>query len=256
MMAALSFDGVDARLAAGFALDGVDFGVAPGEVVGLVGANGSGKTTVLRLAAGIVRADSGEIRLSGRPMDGLGERARSGLVAYLPQERRVEWNLPAWRIVALGAPDRSPSEVRDLAVAALTEVGLAALAERGVREMSGGERARVLFARLLIRSAPLIVADEPASGLDVAAQFLILERLRARADHGAAVLVSLHDLTLAARACDRLVVLKSGKVVAVGPPQDALNPSILELAFGLEGGWSMSPTGPVLATKRAGPAIT
>jgi iron complex transport system ATP-binding protein len=127
-----------------------------------------------------------------------------------------------------------------------------AIAERGVLDMSGGERARVLLARLLATRAPLLVADEPAAGLDPDAQFLSLERLRARAEAGAAVMVTLHDLTLAARACDRLAVLHAGRLRALAPPARALSAEILAEVFGLEGALVESAAGLTLAARRRG----
>jgi len=122
--------------------------------------------------------------------------------------------------------------------------------------MSGGERARVLLARLLATRAPLLVADEPAAGLDPEAQLLILERLRQRAVDGAAVVVTSHDLALVARACDRLAVLHHGRLVALAPPREALSPQILAEVFALEGALIDSPAGLILAaTRRAATAL-
>jgi iron complex transport system ATP-binding protein len=231
-------------------LRGIDLSVAPGEIVGVLGANGSGKTTLVRAALGLAPLRRGEARLGGRPVATLSNLERSDLAAYLPQERRVGWNMPAWRIAVLGAPHRPPLQARALALAALTEAGVEALAERGVRDMSGGERARVLLARMLVTGAPLLVADEPAAGLDPDAAFRVMEILRARAERGGAVVATLHDLTLAVRTCDRLAVLQSGRLVALGPPQAALNAEILALAFGLDGEVMESPAGPVVAARR------
>ncbi len=250
MTAALELTVVTVRLGARTILEDLSLSVAPGEVVGLVGANGAGKTTLIRAALGLARLTAGAVRLGGRDLVSLSERERAGLVGYLPQERRVAWNMPAWRIAALGAADRSPAEAQAAARACLDELEAGAIAERGVLDMSGGERARVLLARLLATRAPLLVADEPAAGLDPDAQFLCLERLRARAADGAAVVVTLHDLTLAARACDRLAVLHDGRLHALASPAEALSPIILAEVFGLEGSLVDSPAGPTLAARR------
>ena len=153
-------------------------------------------------------------------------------------------------MAALGAPFLSGEEALIRARAALEEVGAGHLADRGAAEMSGGERARVLLARALATSAPLLLADEPIAGLDPDAQRLVLERLRARADAGQGVLVSLHDLTLAAASADRIVVLDAGRVVADGPPLEALAPAVLRRTFGLDGRWIDGPDGPLLAARR------
>ncbi|MGH7022093.1 MAG: ATP-binding cassette domain-containing protein, partial [Caulobacteraceae bacterium] len=123
-------------------------------------------------------------------------------------------------------------------------------AERGVRDMSGGERAKTLIARLLVTGAPLLMADEPTAGLDPHAALAAMDILRSRAEGGAAVVATLHDLTLAARACDRLAVMSAGRVLVLGPPAEALAPPVLAEAFGLEGELIATPAGAVLAVRR------
>jgi iron complex transport system ATP-binding protein len=233
------------------ALRGAGLTVMPGEMVGVLGPNGSGKTTLLRAGLGLLRPQAGTAALAGRPMQEIPEVVRARLVGYLPQERRVGWNLASLEIAALGAPDLPPAKAREVAADMLARVGLAGFEQRGVLEMSGGERARVLLARLLATRAPLLVADEPAAGLDPDAQLLTLELLRAEAARGAAVVVTLHDLTLAARFCGRLVVLAEGRVVVDGTPDQALTPDILLRVFGLDGALIGSPAGAVIAATRA-----
>ena len=245
-----SLEGLVVRHGSRLALDGAGLSVAPGEMVGVLGPNGSGKTTLLRAGLGLLRCGAGTACLSGRPVNALSEIERAHLVGYLPQERRVGWNLASLALVALGAPDQPPAVASSIAADCLQRVGLAGFEERGVLEMSGGERARVLLARLLATRAPLLVADEPAAGLDPDAQLLTLELLRAEAARGAAVVVTLHDLTLAARFCDRLVVLSQGRVEADGPPAQALSPDILRTVFGLEGALIEAGGETVLAARR------
>ncbi|MET0271918.1 MAG: ABC transporter ATP-binding protein, partial [Phenylobacterium sp.] len=222
----------------------------PGEVLGIVGANGAGKTTLLRAALGLAHLDTGSAKLAGRDVRGMPEAVRASLAAYLPQERRVGWNLPAWRVASLGAFHRPPREARDAAYDALRRVGLAGLETRGVLDMSGGERARALLARLLAARAPLLVADEPAAGLDPDAQLLAMELFREEAQRGAAVVLTLHDLGLAARACDRIAVLHTGRITADGPPVQALSPDILASAFALDGRLDATADGLILLAKR------
>ncbi len=255
-MSLLSLERVQARLGKAVVLDGVDLSVAAGEVVALCGPNGAGKSSVIRVAVGLLDTTGGQVRLGGTQIADLSHRQKAERAAYLPQERRIAWNLPAVEVAALGAPFLSGGEALARAVAALDEVGAGHLADRGVAEMSGGERARVLLARALVVDAPLLLADEPIAGLDPDAQRLVLERLRARADGGAGVLVSLHDLTLAATMADRVVVLDQGRVTADGAPSDAapiqaLSPAVLREVFGLDGGWIEGPNGPLLAARRA-----
>jgi iron complex transport system ATP-binding protein len=251
MTAALEMDGLGVQLGGRIVLTDVALAVAPGEVLGVLGPNGAGKTTLLRAAIGLQARSAGIVRLGGRPLETLNERERASLAAYLPQERRVAWNMPAWRIAALGAHDRAPVLAHALALEQLDALEIGDLAERGVLDMSGGERARVLLARLLVTRAPLLVADEPAAGLDPETQFLALMRLRERATAGAAVVVTLHDLTLAARFCDRVAVLHRGRTEAIGPPLDVLVPELLAQVFALEGALVATEVGLVLAARRS-----
>lgn len=232
-------------------LKGASLSIAPGEMVGVLGPNGAGKTTLLRAGLGLLPLQAGQVRLAGKAVAELKPALRARAVGYLPQERRVGWNLAVLRIVALGAPDLPEGEARALAAACLARVGLSGFEDRGVLDLSGGERARVLLARLLATRAPLLAADEPTAGLDPDAQFLALDLLAQEAARGAAVVLTLHDLALAARVCDRLIVLHDGRVAADGPPRETLTPAILRTVFGLDGAFIDTEDGPVLVTRRA-----
>jgi iron complex transport system ATP-binding protein len=250
-MTAFTLTAASARVAGRPALDQVTLQGRPGEVLGVVGANGAGKTTLLRAILGLQGLSGGQADLGGRNVRGLSDAARAALVAYLPQERAVGWNLPAWRLASLGAPNQPPRQAEARARAALDRVGLSPLADRGVLDMSGGERARVLLARLLVAKAPLLLADEPVASLDPEAQLLVMDILREEAARGVAVVVTLHDLTLAARSCDRLAVLFRGRLVAVDVPREALAPGVLASAFSLHGRLLETPEGDILAVRRA-----
>ena len=249
-MSALELNRLSVELGGRTVLSDVSLAVPEGTLLAVVGANGAGKTTLLRGALGLVGA-RGSARLFGDDVARLSPRQRAERVGYLAQERRVAWGMTARRIAALGAVTQPPKRADAAAEAALARVGAAALADRSVFDMSGGERARVLLARLLATGAPLLVLDEPAAGLDPDAQLATLELLREEARGGRAVIVTLHDLTLAARFCDRVVVLDKGRAVADDAPLRALAPEVLRSAFALDGAWVETPAGPVLAAQRS-----
>ena len=247
-MSALSLVNATARLGGRTVLEGVDLSVAAGELVAVVGPNGAGKSSAIRALAGLLPLSGGHALLGGDDVASLSPGERAGRAAYLPQERRIAWNLPAIEVAALGAPFLTDAAER--ARAALDEVEAGHLADRGVAEMSGGERARVLLARALATGARALLADEPTTGLDPEAQLMVLERLKARAGAGQGVLVSLHDLALAARFADRIVVLDAGRVVADAAPLAALTPAVMAATFGLAGRWVEGPDGPLLSSGR------
>lgn len=246
----LELDGVEARLGAKPVLTGLGLRIQPGELVALCGPNGAGKSSALKASLGLLPLAGGQALLQGQDVRRLSERQRGQCAAYLPQERHIAWNLPAIEVAALGAPFLQADKALALALEALNEVGAGHLAERGVADMSGGERARVLLARALVVDAPLLLADEPVAGLDPDAQLLVLERLRVRACGDRAVLVSLHDLSLAAQYADRVIVLEAGRLVADAPPIRALSPQVLSRVFGLDAQWVESASGPLLAARR------
>ena len=254
MTAPLVMWNADARMGGRLVLNGADLQVHAGELVALVGPNGAGKSSLIRAFAGLLPLTGGVARLGGDDVTTLSPRERANRTAYLPQERRIAWNLPALEVAALGAPFLAAEVAMARAHAALAEVEADHLAERGVAEMSGGERARVLLARALTTDAAALMLDEPIAGLDPEAQLMVLGLLRRRAEAGQAVLVSLHDLPLAARFAHRVAVLDRGSVVADAFPMAALTSEILKRVFGLSARWVEGPDGPLLSAGRRSPA--
>jgi iron complex transport system ATP-binding protein len=238
MSTALSFECITVHYGRRCALDDVSYDFAPGRVTGLAGPNGAGKTTLLRTALNLLKPENGQIRLMGRPLGDWSDDARAKTIAYLPQASETEWPMIARRVVALGRmPHRAfarPARADDSIIAdALERCDASALADRRMDELSSGECARVLLARALATKAPVLMVDEPAAHLDPAHQLQLMELLRAEAARGTAVIVTLHDLALAARYCDDLVLLKRGRIASSGAPDRALSDAALNDVFGV-----------------------
>jgi iron complex transport system ATP-binding protein len=239
-MSLLRVQDLTVRLAGVEVLRGVSLAVAAGELVGLIGPNGAGKTTLMRAALGLLPQADGVVTLSGEPVARMPADERARRVAWLPQEREIAWPLAVERLVALGRlPFHSGFgglSAADHAVVqrAMQRMQVASLAARPATALSGGERARVLIARALAQEAPLLLADEPAAGLDPGHQIDLMHTFRELAAEGQAVLTSLHDLGLAARWCDRVVLLHGGQIVADGPPGSVLTQERLRAVYGIE----------------------
>lgn len=220
-------------------LDGVSCRVQPGRLTGIIGPNGAGKSTLLQAMAGLVPITAGGVALNGKAVSTVERRALARAIAYLPQERSVHWPLPVRAIVALGRLPHRHGPAGDSAAdaaaidAAIAVMDLATLADRPADRISGGELGRTLVARALAQEAHVILADEPAAGLDPAHALALFQCLRRLAAEGRAIAVALHDLSLAARFCDDLVVLANGRLVAAGLPEEVLTSSRLEPVFGV-----------------------
>jgi iron complex transport system ATP-binding protein len=232
-------EGLRADLGGRAVLDGIDLTLGPGRVLGLVGPNGTGKSTLLRALAGLIRPTAGTVTLDGRPLRSHRTRELATRVAYLPQNTDLPFDFTAREVVLLG---RHPHTGRlrgespaDHAIAAevMSAAGISHLADRAVPTLSGGERQLVYVAKALAQRTDVLLADEPVSALDLRHQLTVLELLRERAGEGAAVAVVLHDLSQAARYCDELLLLHDARVAAHGTPAGVLTPDVLATAYGV-----------------------
>jgi len=216
------------------------FDLNDGEIVGLIGPNGAGKSTLIRALAGLVTPAGGSLEFLGKPLEKWSARERAKQLAYLPQFPQVHWPLSVHAAVALGRMPHArrigPLSAADEAAIerALAETGTAALKERAVTTLAGGEKTLVMLARTLASEPKFLLADEPVAGLDLCHQLEVMELLRRLAGSGRGVLAVLHDLTLAARFCDRLLLLKDGRLVCEGTPAQVLTAERLRETYGVD----------------------
>jgi iron complex transport system ATP-binding protein len=238
-VSALSASNLTVRIATKEIVRSANVALDMGELVALVGPNGAGKTTLMRALAGLIPAE-GTITLADKPLQSLSSRERAREVAYLPQGHIFHWPMSVESIVMLGrTPHADPfssasPDDRDAVAHALATTETEVFAQRAVTTLSGGEKARVALARALATQAPVLLADEPTAALDPRHQLVVMELLRSAARRGNAILAIMHDLTLAARFADRVLVMNEGQIVADGAPTDALAPERLAAVFGIE----------------------
>jgi len=237
-MVTIALENVGVTLGRRVVVQGVSATLSPGSMVGIIGPNGAGKSTLLRAMLGLLPA-SGSLRIDGEPLSGMARGAVARKLAYLPQGQTLHWPLTVERLVALGRlPHLAPmsglsADDAEAIEAAMHRADVTGLRGRIATELSGGERARVLLARALAVGAPALLADEPLAALDPGHQFDVMELLRAEARGGALVVAVLHDLTMAARYCDRLLLVDRGRLVADDPPLAVLTPARLRDVYGV-----------------------
>lgn len=224
-------------------LKDVSFEVPGGKMIGLLGPNGAGKTTAVRTVLGLQPLTSGQALIADAPVGTMDPQTRALAVSYLPQTRKLAWPIAVREAVALGRFAHGgplgrlgPQDARAVDDA-LARCDLSAFAKRSVASLSGGELARVHIARALASNAPALIADEPIAALDPRHGFEVLSLLQSQARAGVAVLVILHDLNLAARFCDEIILLHQGRLVAQAPPKDALSSQTLASVYGMRAHW-------------------
>jgi iron complex transport system ATP-binding protein len=244
-------DKITVRLGGRAVLDGVSLAFRTGEVTAVVGPNGAGKSTLMNCLAGLRTPDAGAVRLDERPLSAFADRERARRIGYLPQTPEIAWPLDVHTFVRLGrtahrglfGESRADGEAVDRALA---RTQMTDFADRDVTSLSGGERARALIARALAGEPAWLLADEPLTGLDMGHQLAAATLLREVAKDGVGVVATVHDLAFAARAADRVVVLADGRVLADGPPTEALSPAVLASAYDVDARWVEGADGPLL----------
>ena len=221
-------------------LDGIDLTLRPGEVTAICGPNGAGKSSLLAVLAGLERPDNGAVALAGDDLARMRPADRARRIGYLPQSPEMAWNVSVETLVALGRlpwPDQGALRDSPAIDRAMEAMDLISLRTRPVAQLSGGERARVLLARVLAGEPDWLLADEPLAMLDLAHATGLLDRLHRLAVAGCGVALVLHDLAAAMNRADRVVVLYRGAVVADGLPQEALAADVIDRVWGVTGHW-------------------
>ena len=219
-------------------LDGVNAAFAPGRVTAVLGPNGAGKSSLLACLAGLHAPTAGTVRLDGRDRAGGDARDLARRIGFLPQTADVHWDIDVATLVALGRfPYRGrwggTADDAAAVAAAMAATDVTTLAARTVNTLSGGERSRVLLARVLAGTPDWLIADEPLASLDPAHQLDVLDRLRGIAAGGAGVVVVLHDLNQAARVADDVLVLRGGRVIGFGAADAVLVPEVIAATYGV-----------------------
>ncbi|WP_010187628.1 ABC transporter ATP-binding protein [Sphingomonas sp. PAMC 26605] len=238
-MVTIATQGLSVALGGRRVLESIDVTLEQGALIGVIGPNGAGKSTFARALLGLLPAEAGRVMIDGADVATLGSEGVARRVAYLPQAYALHWPLSVARLVGLGRlPHLGPFSrigVEDQAAidAALRDTGTTHLADRTATDLSGGERARVMLARALATGAPALIADEPLTALDPGHQLEIMALLQAQARGGALIVVVLHDLSIAARFCDRLLLLDQGRLVADGAPDAVLTDAALAQVYGI-----------------------
>lgn len=236
----LAAEGLALTRGQGAVIAGLDAALRPGTITAILGPNGAGKSSLLMGLAGLLEPAAGRVLLGGQSLAALPPRLRAQAIGYLPQTPEIAWDVSVRNLVALGRlpwGDEGAGQIE----AALAALGLEPLARRPASRLSGGERARVLLARVLAGTPQWILADEPLAALDLAHQLSLITHLKSCAAAGQGVVVVLHDLALAMNHADRVLVLDQGKLIADGAPASALTPEVIAAVWGVRMEWLGQP---------------
>jgi iron complex transport system ATP-binding protein len=251
-MVTIRIEALDVALGHRSVLHGINAQLEPGALVGVIGPNGAGKSTLARAMLGLVAPAAGLVTLDGSDVAAMRRAVIARTIAYLPQGQSLHWPLSVERLVALGrlphlAPYSRISDADRTAIdRAIRRADVGRLRDRDATKLSGGERMRVHLARALAVEAPVLIADEPLASLDPGHQIEVMELLAEQARAGTLVIAVLHDLTMAARHCDRLLLLHQGRLVCDGTPDTVLTADRLATVYGIRARIDRDGDGPLV----------
>lgn len=232
------------HLSVGQRLNDISLSVEPGEMLGVIGANGAGKSTLLLSLAG-AQSYRGELSLNGTPLTSLADRTRAQQIGFLPQSNHSAWALSVRDVISLGRLPWGDSDTQAMNQAA-ADAQVSDWLDRNVAHLSGGQQARVWLARVLAGQPTVLLADEPVASLDLYQQQNMLRVLRRYAQDQRSVILSIHDLSLAARYCDRLCLLHEGRLLALGTPAEVLTREHLRQAFHIDAHIDLDSNPPII----------
>lgn len=221
-------------------LQGVSFGVHSGELIGIIGPNGAGKSTLLKSIERIIQPTEGKILLSNKDIQSIKEKDFAHEISYLQQQTAIPFAykvrdlVMAGRFCHLSWWQQEREDDREIVQAAMEYTGVAGLADRSVNDLSGGQRQRVMLAKVLAQQTPIMLLDEPATGLDIIYQEEMFGFCQALCKAGKTVIMVVHELSLAARFCSRLLLIANGSLLADGSPEDVLTENLLSQAYGTD----------------------
>jgi iron complex transport system ATP-binding protein len=240
MSASLELEHISVALGGRTIVHDISLSLQSSRLVALLGPNGAGKTTLLKAMAGLLPA-RGSVRLDGQPLADLSRQQRAQRIGYLPQGHQVHWPLSARDVVALGRyphgladPARMSASHAEAVDAAMRRTDTMQFADQPVMTLSGGERARVMLARVLAGQPDILLADEPTASLDPRHQITVMQDLKAESRRGALVIAVTHDIALASRLADEIVLMNEGRIVAQGSPDEVLTNERLAHVYGVK----------------------